>query len=355
MVSKASDDLPDPLTPVMTISERCGSVTSTFLRLWVRAPRTTIWPLVSSAMYVENSGGTGTVHRSAAVETVQPRRANRVILSGRYVSPSVHRQPALYGDGSRVAGAPVQRRRTHVCRPSRRSGDRPPARLRVRGLRGSRGRGRGDQEVRPGAVQGTRPGGQRGAAPRRRGRRRPPRPGGFSGPRPGGYAVHSRARPAARAATRRVPAVRRRPAARRRRRRRGAAGQQELRPRRAAQAQAQTARQGTRASPRARSSSGRSPASTRRTRIGARSTRRRTSSDIDNIATHKDRRTTSTSTSTRRRRKGRTRSASRSGRAAPRSPCPAASPSGRSSRRSAASLPRRPGADASPSARRCDP
>jgi hypothetical protein len=41
-VSNASDDLPDPLTPVMTTSERGGSVTSTFLRLCVRAPRTAI-------------------------------------------------------------------------------------------------------------------------------------------------------------------------------------------------------------------------------------------------------------------------------------------------------------------------
>src|SRR4026209_2192494 len=41
MVSKASDDLPDPLTPVTMISLPVGSVTSMFLRLCVRAPRTT--------------------------------------------------------------------------------------------------------------------------------------------------------------------------------------------------------------------------------------------------------------------------------------------------------------------------
>src|SRR5688572_7611994 len=44
MVSKASEDLPDPLTPVITIRDRDGSLRSTFLRLWVRAPRTTMWP-----------------------------------------------------------------------------------------------------------------------------------------------------------------------------------------------------------------------------------------------------------------------------------------------------------------------
>jgi hypothetical protein len=42
MVSKASDDLPDPLTPVMTTSLPVGKETETFLRLWVRAPRTTM-------------------------------------------------------------------------------------------------------------------------------------------------------------------------------------------------------------------------------------------------------------------------------------------------------------------------
>src|SRR3954463_5956022 len=79
MVSKASDDLPDPLTPVITMSERGGSVTSTFFRLCVRAPRTTICPLVS-AIYVENSGGTGTLHGSAAVHPVQPRRGQTVLF-----------------------------------------------------------------------------------------------------------------------------------------------------------------------------------------------------------------------------------------------------------------------------------
>ncbi len=42
MVSKASDDLPDPLTPVMTMSWPTGSERLTFFRLCVRAPRTTM-------------------------------------------------------------------------------------------------------------------------------------------------------------------------------------------------------------------------------------------------------------------------------------------------------------------------
>ena len=47
MVSNASDDFPEPLTPVTTISRPDGSVTSMFFRLCVRAPRTTSGPRVA--------------------------------------------------------------------------------------------------------------------------------------------------------------------------------------------------------------------------------------------------------------------------------------------------------------------
>ena len=42
MVSKASEDLPEPLTPVTTVRALCGMSTSMDLRLWVRAPRMTM-------------------------------------------------------------------------------------------------------------------------------------------------------------------------------------------------------------------------------------------------------------------------------------------------------------------------
>src|SRR5579864_1157520 len=42
MVSKASDDLPDPDTPVTTVRVLWRTSISTFLRLWTRAPRTTM-------------------------------------------------------------------------------------------------------------------------------------------------------------------------------------------------------------------------------------------------------------------------------------------------------------------------
>ena len=48
-MSKASDDFPDPDTPVTTVSALCGISTSMFLRLWVRAPRTTILSLEGAA------------------------------------------------------------------------------------------------------------------------------------------------------------------------------------------------------------------------------------------------------------------------------------------------------------------
>src|SRR5215470_15465227 len=42
MVSKAKEDLPDPLKPVITVSVFLGISTSMFLRLCWRAPRTEI-------------------------------------------------------------------------------------------------------------------------------------------------------------------------------------------------------------------------------------------------------------------------------------------------------------------------
>src|SRR5438067_7822036 len=45
MVSKASDDLPEPETPVTTVSALCGISKSIFLRLWTRTPRTTMLSL----------------------------------------------------------------------------------------------------------------------------------------------------------------------------------------------------------------------------------------------------------------------------------------------------------------------
>jgi hypothetical protein len=45
MVSKASDDLPEPLNPVITVNVLRGISTSMFLRLCWRAPRTVIFEM----------------------------------------------------------------------------------------------------------------------------------------------------------------------------------------------------------------------------------------------------------------------------------------------------------------------
>src|SRR5574344_870 len=52
MVSKASDDLPDPDRPVMTVRLWRGMVTSTFFRLCTRAPNTCILSFGSNFYYL---------------------------------------------------------------------------------------------------------------------------------------------------------------------------------------------------------------------------------------------------------------------------------------------------------------
>src|SRR5881628_1125913 len=42
MVSNASEDFPEPLTPVTIVSALCGISKLIFLRLWTRTPRTTM-------------------------------------------------------------------------------------------------------------------------------------------------------------------------------------------------------------------------------------------------------------------------------------------------------------------------
>src|ERR1700752_1094565 len=61
MVSKASEDLPDPLRPVITVRVFLGISTSIFLRLCWRAPRTEILVIAirpeSTVMSVRNVDG----------------------------------------------------------------------------------------------------------------------------------------------------------------------------------------------------------------------------------------------------------------------------------------------------------
>src|SRR4051812_24186068 len=86
MVSKASEDLPDPLTPVKMTSLPCGSVTSTFLRLCVRAPRTMSGPragCLASGILMGTAGGVHNppycreFHRNCKRGIVLPRFSGR--------------------------------------------------------------------------------------------------------------------------------------------------------------------------------------------------------------------------------------------------------------------------------------
>src|SRR5580698_6686884 len=70
MVSNASDDFPDPETPVTTVSELWGISTSMFLRLWTRAPRTTI---VSVDIFRDSLPLSG-VNRHVVGHTDRPER-----------------------------------------------------------------------------------------------------------------------------------------------------------------------------------------------------------------------------------------------------------------------------------------
>ena len=86
---------------------------------------------------------------------------------GSCVSPSVHRQPALFRDRAGSTRASVERRSPSPDCAAHQSGDRSTARLRVCGLRGPRGRRRSDPAVQPAAIQRPAAGRQRSTAPGR--------------------------------------------------------------------------------------------------------------------------------------------------------------------------------------------
>src|SRR3954470_6676969 len=65
MVSKASEDLPEPERPVMTTSLSRGIETETFLRLCSRAPVTTIWSWGTDTSRISGSSPCGSSRGSA--------------------------------------------------------------------------------------------------------------------------------------------------------------------------------------------------------------------------------------------------------------------------------------------------
>src|SRR6266849_10192505 len=75
MVSKASEDLPEPESPVMTVSELRGISTLMFLRLCWRAPRTTsfVRPMIPNA---PSTGAPAPSEHTAARITFHHSRPN---------------------------------------------------------------------------------------------------------------------------------------------------------------------------------------------------------------------------------------------------------------------------------------
>src|SRR5262249_39481558 len=147
-----------------------------------------MWPRVAvPAIYVENSGETGTVHGSAAVQAVQPRRSNRGILKPGPMSVRlfIGNLPYSATEAELRAHLSAVGEPTSVVLPVDRDTGRPRGfafvdyadravaeeAIRRFDQQPFKGRGLAVSEARPREERG--PGG--------------PRPGGFSGPRPGGF------------------------------------------------------------------------------------------------------------------------------------------------------------------------
>ena len=85
IVPKTSDDLPEPLTPVKTVSRRFGISTSTFLRLFSRAPTTRIISCESAMcggrlMASKHGMGVLSIGRPSIVPTTEDSRASSILL-----------------------------------------------------------------------------------------------------------------------------------------------------------------------------------------------------------------------------------------------------------------------------------
>src|SRR5690242_12679684 len=105
MVSKASVDFPEPDGPVTTVMARRGNSTSMCLRLWSRAPRTTMRSFTGRSGRVDRvsagrrrQGGRVLVEYGARAQRRVDRAQQLVELVGRLAeSPAIHRARA--GDG----------------------------------------------------------------------------------------------------------------------------------------------------------------------------------------------------------------------------------------------------------------
>src|SRR5579864_2830586 len=91
MVSKASDDFPDPDTPVTTVKVLWGMEKSMFFRLWTRAPRTTMLSV--------------DIRKGTAASPAWPQNAQKGRVRRRWRAYGI---PLLYGTDRAAFGEAVE-------------------------------------------------------------------------------------------------------------------------------------------------------------------------------------------------------------------------------------------------------
>src|SRR5215467_12382050 len=84
MVSKASDDLPEPLSPVITVSVLRGISTEIFFKLCWRAPRTVMLLIAMGPLPTWFGAAADTSAKHKGTDTVRSRRVNTQLYSVSY-------------------------------------------------------------------------------------------------------------------------------------------------------------------------------------------------------------------------------------------------------------------------------
>src|SRR5579864_1298734 len=85
MVSKASDDLPEPLSPVITVKVLRGISTEMFFKLCWRAPRTVMLLIAMDLMSLVSEKLRTTPSKQGEILTGGPRRVNTQLYSVSYL------------------------------------------------------------------------------------------------------------------------------------------------------------------------------------------------------------------------------------------------------------------------------
>src|SRR5579864_5777958 len=116
MVSKASEDFPDPETPVTTVMALCGISKSMFLRLWTRAPRTTILSLEASDIRIQEAAIQTQLRMGVSEESERPAesfyyKAGKVARYPLGIRAAHTRPESVLEKSRRRTAAAIRRRR----------------------------------------------------------------------------------------------------------------------------------------------------------------------------------------------------------------------------------------------------